>query len=89
MIDGFQWDARNMDHMARHRVVPAEVEEIFEGRYFLFKAWTGRYVVLGQTATDRGLSCVFEKTRRPGEIRVITARDMSDRERQLFRRKVG
>jgi uncharacterized DUF497 family protein len=89
MISSFDWDKRNIDHIAHHQVIPAEAEEIFEGRYYLAKTWTGRYMVLGRSASGRALMCIFERTPRPGEIRIITARDMSDKERQLHRKKVG
>ena len=89
MISSFDWDKRNIDHIAHHQVIPAEAEEIFEGRYYLAKTWTGRYMVLGRSASGRALMCIFEKTPHPGEIRIITARDMSDKERQLHRKKVG
>jgi uncharacterized DUF497 family protein len=89
MISAFNWDKRNIGHIAHHQVIPEEAEELFEGRYYLCKTWAGRYMILGHSASGRALTCFFERTSRPGEIRIITARDMSDTERQLHKRKVG
>jgi len=30
-MDAFEWDEWNLDHIARHQVSPAEVEEIIAG----------------------------------------------------------
>lgn len=87
-IESFEWDGRNVEHIARHSVEPDEVEEIFLSRYYLAKTRTGRYITLGRSAAGRHLFCVIEKTARPGIIRVIMVRDMTDSEKKLFKRKV-
>jgi uncharacterized DUF497 family protein len=87
-VDSFDWDAHNVDHIARHHVVPDEVEELWESKIYLIRGRSGRYQALGQTVAGRYLICVFERYEEPGWIRVVTARDMNDKERRLFRRKV-
>jgi len=71
----FDWDEANIDHLARHHVLPAEAEhvilndpvdlgmEIFEGEE--------RYLNLGATRRDRVLLVVT--TWREHRIRVVTA----------------
>ena len=86
-IDAFDWDKENIEHLARHQVDPDEAEEVFDSKYYLSKTWSSRYIALGQTASGRYLMCVFEKGEKPGLIRVITAREMVERERRLLKRK--
>ena len=88
IVESFDWDAHNINHIARHHVVPDEVEELWESRIYLFRGRSGRYQALGQTAVGRYLTCIFERGHEPGQVRVVTARDMNDKERRLFRRKV-
>ncbi len=89
VIDSFEWDEDNINHIARHRVTPDEAEEIFIGPYALFKTRGGRYLALGRTIMGRYLICVFEKFSGPTRARVITARDMEDREKRLYKQRVS
>ena len=82
------WTQDRVDHIARHHVVPDEVEELWESKIYLVRSRSGRYQALGQTAAGRYLTCVFERSDEPGQVRVVTARDMNDKERRLFWRKV-
>jgi uncharacterized DUF497 family protein len=86
IISGFEWDDDNVSHIERHQFTPEEVEEVFAGDYQVRRARQKLYLALGETLDGRLAFIVFR--RRPGGIvRVITARDMDDRERRLFRRK--
>jgi uncharacterized DUF497 family protein len=82
----FEWDDGNEGHIARHNVSSEEVEEVFRSRFHLLHARLARYAALGQTEAGRYLFCVFER-KGPGLIRVVTARDMEDWERKLYKRK--
>lgn len=85
-ISGFEWDDENIVHIGRHQFTPEEVEEVFAGDHKVRRARQKRYVALGQTFDGRLAFVVFRRL--PGGfIRVITARDMDDSERRLFRRK--
>jgi uncharacterized protein len=86
-VASFEWDDINVGHVARHHVEPDEAEEVFDSRYYLSKTWGGRYIALGSTVSGRYLVCVFEKRSEPGLIRIVTARDMNERERRLYKRK--
>ncbi len=86
---GFQWDAGNLEKSSRaHGVEFWESEEIFFNQPFVVlrdeKHSTNeeRYFGLGKTDLGRHLLAVF--TLRGTEIRVISARDMSRRERTVF-----
>ena len=86
---GFQWDAGNADkNWTLHQVSQGECEEVFFNRPLFVAPDTEhspreqRYAALGQTRVARRLAVVF--TVRGTLIRVISARDMSRRERSAY-----
>jgi uncharacterized protein len=88
--EGFQWDAGNSAKIwDRHQVMPTECEELFFNRPLIVGSdeqhSTGeeRFYALGQTDGGRLLFAVF--TIRGRLIRVISACDMSRKERRVFR----
>ena len=88
---GFQWDAGNATkNWESHQVSQGECEQIFFNRPVLvapahFSAsGEPRFAALGQTSAGRPLAVVF--TIRGTLIRIISARDMSRRERRLYER---
>jgi uncharacterized DUF497 family protein len=86
VISAFDWDDDNSFHVEKHAFTPDEVEEVFAGDHKVRRARQKRYIALGATLDGRLAFVVFRRL--PGSrIRVITARDMEDGERRLFRRK--
>jgi uncharacterized protein len=85
-ISGFDWDEANISHIERHEFTPEEVEEVFAGNYKVRRTRDKRYIALGETLDGRLAFVVFRRLR-GGMIRIVTARDMEDKERRLFRRK--
>ena len=81
-----QWDAGNIEHIARHGVSPEEAEEACRIAPKVRRARLGRHLVLGRTEEGRYLAIVVIYGG-AGAGRVITARDMTDRERAIYRRK--
>lgn len=86
VISGFAWDDDNVSHIERHQFTPEEVEEVFAGNYKVRRTRQKLYLALGETLDGRLAFVVFRRLS-GGMIRVITARDMDDTERRLFRRK--
>jgi uncharacterized DUF497 family protein len=86
VISGFEWDDDNIAHIERHRFIPEEIEEVFAGEHQVRRTREKRYIALGETLDGRLAFVVFRRLPK-GLIRVITARDMEDNERRLFRRK--
>lgn len=87
--EGFEWDAGNAAKIwDRHGVAPGEVEHVFFNRPLVATVDLAhlsaepRFLALGQTGAGRRLFVVFTFRRRL--IRVISARDMSRRERQEY-----
>ena len=73
------------EHIARHHVSVAEVEEVIFGVPFIRKTKQGRYHIIGQTEAGRYLT-VFVAPRGRGVYGLVTARDADDAERTAFRR---
>lgn len=88
---GFDWDRANAEKIREgHQVTPGECEEAFLNEPFLLakdekhSQREPRYYALGQTEAGRRLFLVF--TIREQLVRVISARDMSRRERREYGR---
>jgi uncharacterized protein len=86
VVSGFDWDENNILHIERHQFTPEEVEEVFAGDHKIRRTGQKRYIALGETLEGRLAFVVFRRLSR-GLIRVVTARDMEEKERRLFRRK--
>ncbi len=85
----FEWDAGNQEkNFLRHKVTTQETEETFnhEPKFILedekHSLAEKRYGLLGETRSHRKISIVF--TLRSNKIRIITARDMSRKERLFY-----
>ena len=88
-VDGFEWDKGNINkNQIKHNVRVFECEEIFFNKSLLIfsdekhSRAENRYYVLGQTDLNRRLFMVF--TIRKNKIRIISARDMSRKERKIY-----
>ena len=86
---GFHWDEGNLlKNREKHGVSVAECEQVFFNRPLLARHDAGhpsvetRFYLLGRTDSGRRLFVVF--TVRGELIRVISARDMSRRERRSY-----
>ncbi|MFQ6101489.1 MAG: BrnT family toxin [Anaerolineae bacterium] len=92
-IDELVWDEWNVEHIASHGVEPDEVDDVCFGRPLVRRARTTRYGLrryhaFGQTAAGRYLFIVLD-CEAAGTFYVVSARDMSKRELQQYRRKRG
>ena len=88
-IDGFDWDDGNIDkNWIKHQVSNSECEEVFLNLPLLLaddikhSQDEKRYYVLGQTNARRWLFIAF--TVREHQIRVISARDMNQKEGRVY-----
>ena len=87
-IENITWDDDTADHISRHAVSPEEVEEILFNDSDLPRIMRGkenRYLAYGKTNAGRFLLVVLIIANR--KTRIITARDMTDREKKFYRRK--
>ncbi len=87
-VAGFDWDEGNLlKNWERHQVAHVECEQVFFNLPLMMQPAAKqpeeeRYLVLGQTNKKRRLFIVF--TMREERVRVISARDMSRKERKLY-----
>lgn len=86
---GFDWDdANGPKNWEQHRVTPEEAEDVFFHEPLIVRSDVRhskrekRYYALGQTGTGRYLFIAF--TVRGSLLRVISAREMNRREREVY-----
>jgi uncharacterized DUF497 family protein len=88
-LTGFEWDEGNLTkNWEKHQVSALECEQVFFNRPLIalpderHSNSEPRFYALGQTDSGRRLFIVF--TARSDSIRVISARDMSRKERKIY-----
>lgn len=83
----FEWDEDNIGHIARHEVEPWEAEEATQDTDRVhFRTRSGRIFVIGMTEAGRMLAVVLERKERSWS-RVVTARDVIEKEKRAYRRR--
>jgi uncharacterized protein len=91
--EGFQWDPGNSNkNLIKHSVTNPECEQVFFNQPMIVVDDTkhsekeNRWFLLGRTDQDRFLFIVF--TIRQELIRVISARDMNKKEREIYNEEI-
>jgi uncharacterized protein len=88
-IHVFDWDEKNEDHIAEHDIGAFEVEEAFLFRKpFYQRTREGKHIAYAVTEDGRYLFMVFalkDSTR----VRVISARDMTEKEKRYYKKRKG
>lgn len=89
-FEGFDWTGGNAEkNWKRHGVTPAEAEQVFFNTPLLLgddpvhSGAERRFYALGQTDEGRALFIAF--TMRGRRLRIVSARDMSRKERREYR----
>ncbi len=84
----FDWNKHNVEHAKRHSVGPSESEELFFNPGFKFvqdpthSKTEERFIAIGVTDSGRHLFVSF--TFRGSRVRIITARDIRQKERRKY-----
>lgn len=92
-IVGFAWDDGNARKNEKHGVSQSEAEQVFFDLRLLMVEDPGhsvdepRYHALGTTLDGRALHVTFTLRDEGMRIRVISARDMHRKERQIYERE--
>ena len=87
-LEGFDWDQSNIEkNWKKHRVAFYECEEIFLRAPIILpdlehSTIEARFFALGRTVRERWLTVIF--TVRKNKIRIISARNMSRKERKAY-----
>ena len=88
-VTSIRWTDRSVEHISRHGITPREIEEVCFNEYdapFIRSGRENLHYVFGKTYSGRLLFIVV-KFIRPGEVGLITARDMNEWERKYFIRR--
>jgi len=86
-ITWFEWDNSNMEHIARHSISPDEVEDVaFDDEPWIKKGREGTRYMLGYTVAGRYLFTVYI-LKGKGIARVITAMDMDEKTKKLYKKR--
>ncbi len=82
----FDWDAANAGHIARRRVTPEEVEQVFANDPLIVGTQDDpeeeRWLCFGRTNAGRFLTVVYIE--RQGKIRVVTAYRMTRSQQRMY-----
>jgi uncharacterized DUF497 family protein len=83
-IKEFEWNINNIEHIARHRVSPDEVEDVaFDDEPWIRKGRKRTRYMLGYTVAGRYLFTVYT-LKDKGVAKVVTSMDMDDKTRRLY-----
>ena len=87
-IQNITWDQETVDHIARHAVSPEEVEQVLfndEDVPIIMRGGENKYLTYGETDSRRFLFIVWVSKYR--KTRIVTARDMTQKEKQFYRKR--
>lgn len=83
------WDEWNVEHIARHGVIPREAEEVCQNnKYIVRESYKDRLMLIGPTSTERILIVVVAP-KPEGVHYVVTARPADRKERRLYQLEKG
>ena len=83
------WDTWNIAHIARHDVIPDEVEEVCHGQPVTSQTYNGRIRVVGPTRRHRMLTVILAPMEEPGVYYPVTARPADRKERRNYEQQRG
>ena len=79
------WDNWNRQHIKKHRVTIAEIEESLADPYVTFiGGHSNRLMSLGRSG-ERLISTILKAQDKTGDYYVVTSRDMAKKERPIYR----
>ena len=87
-IERISWDQETADHISNHSVSPEKVEEMLFNNVtspIIMRGKEGKYLAYGKTNGGRLLLVVWAARYR--KTKIITARDMSKKEKQFYKRR--
>ena len=87
-IEKISWDQETVDHLSNHQVPPEEVEEVLFNNVdtpLMMRGKEGKYLAYGKTHGGRLLFIVWALKYK--KTKIITARDMTEKEKRFYRRR--
>ena len=89
-IEKISWNEETVDHISNNLVSPGEVEEVlFNDVYtpLMMRGKEDKYFAYGKTHGGRLLFIVWASKYK--KTKIITARDMTEKEKRFYRRRKG
>lgn len=83
------WDKWNIAHIAKHKIIPDEVEKICHSDALVEKGHTGRLLIIGLAKVNKMITVIVDPESEEGVYYVVTARPSSKRERKIYKDKKG
>ena len=84
-IEELIWDEWNVNHVSKHSVAIVEIEQACKNQLKAYVSYSNRVIVIGETITARLLTIVLaESLEVKNSYYVVTARDISSKERKLL-----
>jgi hypothetical protein len=87
-IEKISWDQETVDHIANHLISPEEVEEVLFNDVdtpLMMQGKEDKYLAYGKTHGGRLLFIVWASKYK--KTKIISARDMTEKEKRFYRRK--
>ena len=83
-----RWTDKNIQHIAKHKVTPDEVEQVCQADPVERKSYDERILLIGQTEQQRMVSVALDPEGE-GVYYPVSARDSSRKERRMYRVEKG
>ncbi len=83
------WDTWNITHIARHQVIPEEVEYVCHGEPIVSDTYKKRLRVVGPTRSGRVLTVILAPEDEDGIYYPVTARPSDRKERRNYEQRRG
>ena len=84
-VERFTWDDWNLEHIAKHAVLPEEAEEVVIGDATGEESYKQRFKFVGPTSQGRMITVIVGAVpARTGVFYVFSARPASRKERQAY-----
>jgi uncharacterized DUF497 family protein len=87
-IEKISWDQETVDHISSHLVSPEEVEEVLFNDVdapLMMRGKEDKHLAYGKTHGGRLLFIVWASKYK--KTKIITAREMTEKERRFYRRR--
>jgi hypothetical protein len=89
IIKNLIWDDGNVAHIAKHEVLPSEVEEVLEINRVEWEGYKERIFIVGPTKIGRMLTVILEPKEGTGMYKPITAYDASKTSIRAYNKEIG
>lgn len=83
IIEKLIWNKENIDHIKKHDVTRVEINQVVKRDYNNQPTYGNRLMIFGKTKKGRKLTVILIEKEKNNYL-IITARDMSKKERKYF-----